>query len=304
MSGLGDSWTYRSNSMISGVSSSILDGQFLIRLFHILEEMTKQALDRELAQIDSMRSSGVLASVSEEDYNIYKKDVSENSKVHVEITGSRGEFFASDDVALFNTEVLPDRIVRVSFDNSFFYKVKFNRDPVCNFKVVLDFSKPPILDLFRNPSLPTKNDSMIHVFGVEESWVEGFHSKLLSEFRDRRSARGWFHRSHIYDVFLWFIMMPLTFWNLYKVERALSPQLASVSPVFIAAFYLFVFIFLLNLFRLLFYYIRWLFPFLEFKAPGDALHKLHRAVATTVAIGIVSAVAYDGLKVLFHLLIR
>jgi hypothetical protein len=270
----------------------IIDLSYLKKLFEILKEINNDAVHIHLGNIDG-RYKALNDDSKREEYEKLKKDIMDEYKIHVQITGPKGEYLASDSSSIFNEERLPDSLSSVKFDNSFFYKIRFNMNPELLINVDLDFSKPPLLDFITNPSYPTANNSIIQVFGENETWVEGSHEKILSSLKERRSKRAWLHQKNVYDLFLWFFILPISFWNLRKIDVMISPMLDKYSTILKVAVYVYIFIVILNLFRFAFNWLRWIFPYLELKTSLKKGYILHRVVLVGVVLSMIYSLTKD-----------
>lgn len=246
----------------------------------------------ELARIDKIRKNSPKR-FSKKTCTQLKKDITENYKVHVEIL-SKHEFLSAESSSIFNE--LPDDVIHVKYDNVFLVKTRFNRDPGLVFKIALDFTEPPLFDFNVSPSLPTKNNSSVQVYGDDATWVEGTFGMITKQLISRKTKRAWFHKASIYDYIVWFFILPFTFWNLYKLELRVQTYLHQISPAFTVFFYLFVFVLILTLFRILFNYFKWLFPYMEFKTVPKRGYRKHRKVLSIIYFCILGALIYDLLS--------
>lgn len=289
-----ETWIFKGNQRISRILPSEIDKDFLKILFETLEEINKQALRLELERVENLQKTAAKP-MSEEDFKKLREQIEGNYKVHVEIASQR-DFISSESPSVFDDKNFPNNIIAIKFDNSFFYKAMFNKEPLSKFVVELDFRKPPLVDFNSNPSLPTGNNSVIRIFGEDATWVEGAYSRINELLNAKKTKRTWFHRSNIYDLFLWLLIIPIAFWNLYKLEVRLHPLTNQVSGVFIVFFYIYLFLIILNISRFLFAYLRWLFPYIEFTKPPRTGYRLHRTVISLIAIGLATTLVYDIIK--------
>jgi hypothetical protein len=286
-------WTYKSNQRFSKIPSCTLDIIYLRKLFEIFSNINKEAAQIELSNVEKWYEHSSVKPSKEEIEKI-KKDVLESYRIHIQIFGAKGEFLSADSPSILKEEALPDFVTNIKFDNSFFYKTKFNgRNPQSLLSVELDLNKPPLVDFTTNPSLSTTNNSFIQVLGENETWVEGAHEKVLSSLRERKTKRAWLHRNNAYDLFLWILILPISFWNLRKIDLMVSVYLSKISSVFTVALYVYVFIIILNLFRLGFNYVRWLFPYLELKTPLKKGAIVHRSIFVLIFLPVMYALVKD-----------
>ena len=286
-------WTYKSNQRFSKVPSCTLDITYLRKLFEILNNINKEALQIELSNVEKFYMQSQ-SKPSNEDMEKIKKGVSEAFRIHVEIYGAKGEFLSSDSPSILKEEVLPDTVNSIKVDNSFFFKVRFNgRLPQSQINLKLDFSKPPVVDFITNPSLATTNNSFLQVIGENETWVEGSHQKILTSLTGMSNRRAWLHGKNVYDLFLWILIIPLSFWNLFKVDLMLSPHLSKISNVIVVAIYIYLFFIILAFFRFVFNYMRWLFPYLELKSLMRKGATFHRVIFVFIIAAVISGLIKD-----------
>ena len=191
----------------------------------------------------------------------------------------------------------PEQIKSLYVNSELLYKSRFNYYPRNRFDLLLDFSKPKVLDFSFLPSDRPPNNSNFCVEGYDNTWVNGVYNEI-DKFLDKRSSKlSGIHKNSIYDVIVWFLGIPMGFWICFKF----SP---SISGVFSSDFLesaLFVYVFFLTLFilRILFHYFRWLYPKIQYTSKKD-LSLVHRGVFYVITTGIIVAFLYDILWVLFQ----
>lgn len=293
------SWTFKGNQRISHIPPCEIDEDFLKKLFQELEDINSQALKLELEKMDKFNMN-TANPLSDEDFEKLKKQVEENFKVHIGIS-SKDDYISSDTPSVLEKKKLPSGIMRIKFDNKFFYKAAFNKEPYTTFVVELDFYKPPLRALNANPSEATQNNSTVQIFGEDATWVEGTHSRIFKLLDERKTRRAWFHKKNIYDLFLLLLILPIIFWNLYKLEIVLHSFFSSISPVFVVGFYLYIFLIILFIFSFVFFYLRWLFPYIEFCKTPRKGYRYHRTIISVIVIGVITKLVYDIIIGIFTL---
>ena len=292
-------YTYKSNQRFSKIPSCTFDIKYFKKLFEIISDINREAAEIEVNVLNKRYEQSTYG-VSKEDFEKLKKDVLESYKIHIQIFGTKGEFITSYSSSIFEEEHVPDFITSIKFDNSFFYKSVFNRNPQSLINVELDFSKPPLIDFVTSPSYPTLNNSIIHVLGEKETWVEGSHEKVISSLEERNNRRSWLHRKNVYDLFLWLLVLPVSLWNIRRFDLFASPYLSKFSTVLSVGVYLYIFIIIVNVFRFAFNYLRWLFPYLELKTSLKSRAVRHRVIF----FGVISVIAYTLTKDIFVCVIK
>ncbi len=294
-------YQYKSNQRFSRVPSCTFEIKHFVKLFGILSDLCREAAGIELSKLNENYQQAN-TQLTETEFETLKKDVKDSYKIHVEIVGTKGEYLTSDSSSIFKEEYLPDVVMGVNFDNSFFYKNAFDRNPSLLIDVKLDFSKPPLIDFITSPSFATTNNSAISFLGENETWVEGAHQKVTSFLEPRQNRRPWLHGKNIYDLFVWVLVIPLTLWNLRKFDLFASHHLTQYSKVLIVGVYIYIFFAALNIFRFAFNYMRWLFPYLELKTSLKDKMAYHRIIFFVIVTAIAGTLAKDLFVWAFKLL--
>lgn len=182
--------------------------------------------------------------------------------ITVVVNGADGEKITGKDESIFTSVELPRRIDSIYIDSSIDYHVSRNFYPRNRFTILLDFSKPPLID-FTNPavSAPTPNNSHFQVDGDNTIWVNGTSELIRRRFSECQNHRSWLHRGGIYDALLWLVGMPLAFFIIHR----LSDFIVSLTNDQILKFAIFVYLFFLTLvlFRVCFGYTKWAWPKVE-----------------------------------------
>ena len=143
------------------------------------------------------------------------------------------------------------------------------------------------------PSYATPVNSTLEIFGENETWVSGVHKKVIESIKERGNVHGWLHVNNIYDLFLWFFIIPLDFRLLYFINHSLPEHFSKMSVFLKSAIYLYFFILTLNVFRIIFNYARWVFPYVELIPSIKKGAIVHRYVLGAIVVAIISAVIYD-----------
>jgi hypothetical protein len=250
-------FVYKSHIINRSLPSCKLDLEYLDKLLDILENVNNEAAKIEISKLEKKpeQSEKEFADLKEWLINLYQ--------ISIQIFGSKGEYILVEPSVTFDKIKFPNSIDKIIFDNSLKYNFNLKRDPMNTIKISFDFKKPPILDFITNPSYETQNFSNISISGDNDIWVSGADKKIMELFKDCRTNRGWLHKSNIYDLFLWFVFLPLSLGMLYKLDMFFFFKKAVISNVFIVTIYLYFFIIFINIFRMIFNYSKWIFPKVE-----------------------------------------
>lgn len=283
---------YRSETRFSKIPSCVINREFLKKIFGFLytanEEATKYAIDE--IKRENFKS--------DEDHLNFIKLVRDSYKLAVIISGEDGELFASNDSSIFDDINLPERIEKVNFSNVFYYKVRLNVEPIYKLEILFDFAKPKIFDISVKPSDETMNLSSINVSGVNKTWVRGTYDNIIALLKNRRTKAGWLHKKNIYDIFLWFGIIPITFYQLHKFNHSILSKLSSLTLVLQVGIFIYLFLLITFLFMFFFKYGRWLYPYMELKSDISKGATKHRLIFYTIFVSIIASVLYDFLKYL------
>lgn len=149
------------------------------------------------------------------------------------------------------------------------------------------------MDFNSNPSFPTGNNSTVQIYGDDTMWVEGTYGQIMEELKKCMTKRALLHKANIYDYFVWLLIIPLTFRNLYRLDLKIHNYLSQISPAFMVFFYLFMFLLILIIFRLLFSYLKWLFPYMEFETSGKRGFRWYRRYMSIIFSGVVITLIID-----------
>jgi lipid-A-disaccharide synthase-like uncharacterized protein len=283
---------YKSNSRIEIVYSSEFDLNYLKDLLALSIEIHKKAVEIEINSLQKKPEQ------TDEDLNKIKEYCLDVFKLKVSIWGENGEFLVSESSDIFESPNFPSSVKKIVFDNSFDFNYFVKSNPKNHFKIILDFNRIEVFDFTINLSLPTENESSLSVIGEDEGWVESSFQKLKNSLGQHKKHREWLHRGTVYDWVLWFIIFPLSFWNLYKLDNYFAESFQKSSIVFQTAVFFYLFLIIVLLSRVLFSYCRWVFPYLELEKNGASKMKIHKWFFGVLILGVIIALIKDIVKYL------
>lgn len=281
-----------SNYRFSPIHSCTLDKEDLKKLCETLKKKSAESLK---IQIDDFKRPN---NMSSEDYEKIKNNIENNLKLSVMIIGTKGKQMIGENSSVFDKSDFPEDLSSVNFGNSFPYKWFFGYEPTNTFQIAIDLSKVDILGSV-NPSHSTANNSSITVKGTSETWVSGVYGTISSFFDNKRTNRGWLHKRFVYDLFLYMLIFPITFWIIYRFDSFLKLLKTNIPSVLSIAIYVYIFFLTLTVFRILFNYFRWVFPLVEFKTKEGTKMVKHRAIFYFILASIIGPLIYDIIKALF-----
>lgn len=212
----------------------------------------------------------------------------------VSVTGANGEVVIGVGESFLESSNIPDNITQVFYSTVPRPNAAFPRFVLMNKAIILlDFSRPPAIDISTFPTHPTPNASHFEIFAESESWFTALNARLTQFFTDRKTKYGWLHKSGIYDVLLLALGVPCALWVTYRLGKILSFE--SLPTLLQAGAYVYGFLAILYVARLLFSYSRWVFPLVEVENL-NASPLRHRTVWFGIMISIFGAMVWDAIK--------
>ena len=197
---------------------------------------------------------------------------------------------------VFDSPNFPDEVVSYQVFSETMLNVSFNYVPRNKFALVLSFEKPEVFDLAILPSVRTVNASSFEVEGQDATWVNGLYSEVERFLRDRPSMMTIVHQQARYDLFLYALGIPFSFWVCHRV----SPLIEAGSfgfPIVANALLVYAFMTALLAVRLLWHYLRWAYPLMEFKFDASRI-RAHRAALWAIGTGLVVAAIVEVIRAL------
>jgi len=259
----------------------------LKRLYQIIHAKQIEYRDKVVATLSRMPSE------SNDDFEGRKRKVHDAFVTSVTVTGLDDEMVHGNAEDFFDSSTFPEHLRSILISTQSVPQAILNFNPPCNVVVFLDFSRPPLFDFSRLPTLPTPNESNFAISADDESWFAATKARLSQFFTDRRTPTNWLHRGAIYDALLVFVGIPIGIWLAFRIVGLISSP--KISPIIIAALYVYIFLAALNLFRLLFSYSRWVFPKVELDTELASPLR-HRGIWGAILLALVASLLYDCLK--------
>lgn len=273
------------------VRSFSADKDDLRGLLELLQERAYGAAEIEKSSLEKREEW------DEEKFAQAKDEIEEAFELYITISGTDGRKLTGNISEIFDSPNFPNEIKDVFFDTSTTLRIRYNYVPLNKMILFIDFGRPAPLNLSILPSQETQNESNIEVSGKDATWVNGVFTELSQYVDSRPSTLPWLHRHSVYDLLLWFIGFPLTFWLCYKASGWIESSLASFSGFLRAAVYFYLFIVFLTILRIVFHYARWIWPLTEYQSPKSKSIR-HKAMFTTAISAILLPALYDIAKAL------
>lgn len=270
------------------VTSLSLDKDDLRRLCNILQERANSAADIEVRSFQKNEQT-------DEQYANNIQTLKDSFQLKITISGKNGEelFGSIDDV--FDSVNYPLEVKSLYVDSESTLRYTHNYYPKNKFKIFLDFTKPKIFDFSFMPNHETPNESNIEVNGYDATWVNGVFSEIKGFIDERSSTLSTVHNHSIYDIFLWLLGFPLSFWVCSKLSSQIETAFASNNSFITSALYLYAFIATLFAFRVMFHYLRWICPLVEYRSKNNKM-LVHRGIFAVLSLAWFGQFVYDIAK--------
>ncbi|MEJ8678438.1 hypothetical protein P0C22_07685 [Plesiomonas shigelloides] len=266
-----------SNRQKMNISSLSLNKDELRRLCNILQERANSAADIEVSLFH-------INGQTEEQYQENIKTLRNSFQLNITICGFSGEELWGSIDEVFDSVNFPEHVKSLFIDSESTLRVIHNFYPHNAFKIFLDFNKPKIFDLSLLPNNGTPNESSLEVKGYDPTWVNGVFNELKTFIANRSSTLSVVHNHSVYDILLFTLGFPLSFWVCSKVSLSIDKVFGGDNTFVTSALYLYTFISTLFIFRILFHYLRWVCPLVEYKTSNNKM-LIHRSLLATIIIG-------------------
>ena len=280
------------NRQTMPISSLSLDKDDLKKLCNILQERANSAAEIEV----NLYNKG---EQSDDQYEEHVKTLRESFKLKITISGKSGEELWGTIDEVFNSVNFPEEVESFYVSSDTTLKAVHNYYPHNSFIIFLDFNKSKIFDFSLMPSDNTPNRSNIEVGGYDATWVNGVFNELKTFIASRSSKLSVVHNHSIYDIFLWVLGYPISFWVCSKLSTQIESTFDSGSVFIVSALYVYTFVATLVVFRFLFHYLRWVCPLVEYRGKTDNI-LAHRAVLTALVLGWFGTFIYDVVRALWN----
>jgi hypothetical protein len=213
-------------------------------------------------------------------------------RVTVTISGKNGERIFGNAPDILTSANLPSTITSVFFTNNTAHETAFRFRAPEFFSLLLDFSKPPLLDGNNPVSSETPNNSNLSIEASQEAWIGDIQLKVKSVLDDNRVGRFGLHLSFVYDFLLWAMWIPLSVYLCFRISPLVSSTVGQVNIVLEAISYTWLICFSILVFRCLFGYTKWAFPTVELKE-NSARTQQHRRFWYAIMVALIGTLLAD-----------
>jgi hypothetical protein len=213
----------------------------------------------------------------------------------VSVTGSNKEVVSGSGEHFVTSENIPDNILTV------FYSTITGPNALGiilqnKATLLLDFSRPTVLDFTKLPTFATPNNSNFEIVASSEAWFTTLNTRLTQLFDERRTPFNWLHQPGIYDLILFILGLPFALWIDYRFSPSIDTL--KLPSVLATGLYVYLFVAGLFIFRGIFTYSRWVFPKIEIQTEASPPLR-HRAVWAAIMIGVFGGAVWDAIKALW-----
>ena len=275
------------------IRSFSVDRNDLRRLLELLQERAYAAADIEEQKFEKRSEH------TEEQFNQAKRELKEGFELFITLAGVDGRMLTGNISQIFDSPNFPEEVRDVFFDTATPLRSRYGYSPRNKMILFLDFRKPEVLNFTILPSQETVNESNFEIEGRDATWVNGVFKEFFDFVERRPSTSPWLHRHSVYDVLLWLIGFPASFWICMKLAPFVEASLGNVSSFLKSALYFYVFLIAINMVRVAFHYARWIWPLTEFRSDMSRSIK-HKAILTIIVSGLGLAALYDLIKWFFQ----
>lgn len=274
---------------ISAVTVSLADVK---KIFDRLTQHLKEEADRQTKELMKPPDQ------SQEDFDRQVAIARENAfRITVTIAGTDGQNIFGDTLELFDSPNLPDEIDSIYMTNVTAYQGQTRQRPPNGFSVLLDFSKPPLIDNNNPVSNPTPNNSNVSIEGGRDAWLASITDATMGVLDNRKNGRTFVHAAFVYDFGLMLFGLPLGLYVCSRLSGIVESTLGAAHPFLSAAAYVYLVLVGLWLYRILFGYTKWAFPTVEL-LEAESRSKKHRKFWYAITTGLVSTVIFEVWKYL------
>ena len=259
----------------------------LKRIYRIIDSKQIEERDRFLRDVIRRQPQE-----TDDQFSIRRERVTDAHLTAITVTGTSGEKISGFGEDFLDSSILPERIASIYYDTKSTPTGWLNLTPANWASVLLDFTRPPIINWHPTPSSPTPNNSTYTVYALNEAWGTSLNAQLARLFLERKRPWDWLHRQGAYDALVIFLGIPLALWASARLGGLLFNGLPLPSAVSIGA-YVYLFIATLNVFRAIFSYSRWVFPKVELVTGSPSGMAKHRALLWAIIVGLIGRVVWD-----------
>jgi hypothetical protein len=204
------------------------------------------------------------------------------------------------DQNIFESLNASHKIQSINFDSKISYRMlNPGNEPPNSIVLHLDFSQPLILEWRTSISGPTLNNSILTTQGNDYSWQAGVEKRVFEVINNYKNRRTFLHKPFSYDIILYFLVLPLAFYEAAKFSPFIENNMSIHSSFFGNLGYAYFFLSFLILYRLLYGFGKYAFPPFELDNQKSKSLKWRKWLFSTIILFIIPIIVstlYDVLK--------
>ncbi len=218
------------NRLKMDVLSLSLDKEDLKKFCDILQERANSAADIEVGLFEKREQT-------DEQYQANIETLRNSFELKITVSGKNGEELWGTIEEVFNSVNFPSEVKSLYVDSESTLRHVHKYYPNNSFKIFIDFNKPKIFDLSLMPSRSTPNESNVEVKGYDATWVNGVYSEIKKYINERSSTLSIVHAHSIYDILLWVLGLPASFWVCSKLSTHIESAFSQSNTFATSALY-------------------------------------------------------------------
>jgi hypothetical protein len=156
------------------IRSYSTDKAELRELLEIVQERVNAAAEIEVGYLNRLEGQ------TDVEFEKVKTDLREGFRLFVTLSGTDGRKLTGSIEEIFNSPNFPADVKDVFFDSETPLRTRYNYYPRNKVVMFLDFGRHAVLNFSILPSLETRNESNIEVYGKDVTWVNGVFQELLT----------------------------------------------------------------------------------------------------------------------------
>ena len=236
---------------------------------------------------------------NDEQWENHKKFLLDDAfRLAVAVRGQRDQILCGEDEHIFSSDHLPKPVKDIYFNNvTAWQRNAPNSVPQNRIEVVLDFSKPALLDPNLLVSSPTPNNTSVTVNAEDMTYFRAVRQVVNEKLLSKRTLYSFIHRGFVYDFGMWLLVLPASLVIATYYMDLLLPVGGEFS-MYRWAFFIYAIGMMLFFYRFLISYTKWAFPVTLLKENKDTAWR-HRVTI----VGIFGVVLYQVFDVVWDLLV-
>jgi len=202
-------------------------------------------------------------------------------RITVTIKGQHNEQLYGEDLSVFQAENAPLPIATIYLTNSTAWRRNAqNSSPPNEIEVLLDFSRPALIDPNLFVSEATPNSSSVKINARDMTYFRAVRQLVEEKLLRNRTVYSMIHRNYAYDFGIWLFVLPTALLlTTYYMDQWLPADGPNASYRW--AFFIYGVGVVLVAYRVLVSYAKWAFPVTVLKENRDQSWK-HRVVIGAV----------------------